>query len=106
MAAPQPGLLDDDLAFLQGDAALLGAVVDDVAVGLLALLLGPRDRLGAHPEHRLDGGAAHDVDEVVEGALGVLEEVEQRQDELAILGQQVGDPLGIEGRRLPGGGTI
>ena len=58
------------------------------------------------PEHRLDGGAAHDVDEVVEGALGVLEEVEQWQNELAVLGQQVGDPLGIQGAELPGGGTI
>ena len=44
----------------------LSAVVDDVAVGLLALLPGSGDGLGAHPEHRLDGGAAHDVDEVVE----------------------------------------
>ena len=74
-------------------------MVDDVAVGLLALLPGSGDGLGAHPEHRLDGGAAHDVDEVVEGALGVLEEVEQWQNELAVLGQQVGDPLGIQGRR-------
>ena len=31
--------------------------------------------------------------------MGVLEEVEQWQNELAVLGQQVGDPLGIQGRR-------
>jgi hypothetical protein len=39
----------------------------------------------------------NDVDDVVEGALGVLEEVEQRQDDSAVLGQQVGDPPGIQG---------
>ena len=99
----QPGLLDVQLAVLQRDAALLGAVVDDVAFGLLALLLRSRDRLGAHAEHRLDGGATHDVDKVVDGALGVLEEVEQRQDELAVVGQQVGELLGIEGRRTARG---
>src|SRR5262249_50332910 len=57
------------------------------------------DGFGAHPEHRFDGGAPHDVDEVIEGALGVLEEVQQRQDELAVLGQQLGELLGIEDRR-------
>jgi hypothetical protein len=61
------------LAVFQRDATLLGAVVDDVAIGLLALLLRARDRLGAHPEYRLDASATHDVDEVVDGALGVLE---------------------------------
>lgn len=73
-------------------------MVDDVAVGLLALLPGSGDGLGAHPEHRLDGGAAHDVDEIVEGALGVFDEVEEGQDELAILCQEIGDPLGVQGR--------
>src|SRR5262249_23757212 len=49
-----------------------------------------------------DGGAPHDVDEVIDGALSVLEEVEQGQDELAVLGQQFGELLGIEGRRAAG----
>jgi hypothetical protein len=56
IAAAQAGFVDDDLAFLECDTSLLAAVVDDVAVGLLALLPGARDGLGAHPEHRLDGG--------------------------------------------------
>jgi Transposase IS66 family len=91
-----------ELPLLQRHATLLGAVVDDVVVGLLPLLLRPGDRRGAHAQHRFDGGTAHDVDEVVEGALGVLEEVEQGQDELAVLGQQLGELLGIEGRWTAG----
>jgi hypothetical protein len=91
-----------ELPLLEGHATPLGAVVDDVVVGLLALLLRSGDRLGAHAEHRFDGGAPHDVDEVVDGALGVLDEVEQGQDELAVLRQQ----LGIGGRRTAGRRTI
>jgi hypothetical protein len=52
--------------------------------------------------HPLWNGAPHDVDEGVEGALGVLEEVAQRKMELAVLGQQPGERMGIEGRRTAG----
>jgi len=44
-------------------------------------------------------GCLENVDEVVEGALGVLEEVEQRQDELAVLGQQVSVTAAREQRK-------
>ena len=84
IASTKPGFVDDDLSLLEGDTPFLSAVVDDVAVGLLALLSRPRDRLGAHPEHRLDGGATHDINEVVEGTFRVFEEIEQWQEDLAV----------------------
>lgn len=46
IASTKPGFVDDDLSLLEGDTPFLSAVVDDVAVGLLALLSRPRDRLG------------------------------------------------------------
>ena len=67
------------------------AVVDDVAVGLLALLLGAGDLGGAHEQDGLDGGPAHDVDEVIDGGLGVLDQVEHGQQELAVLGEETGE---------------
>jgi hypothetical protein len=73
-------------------------VVGDLAVGLLALLLGAGDLGGAHQEDGLDGGASHDVDEVVDGGLGVLDEIEYGEEELAILGQDLGETLGIDRR--------
>ena len=84
------------MPLLEGDPAGLRAVVDDVAVGLLALLLGAGELGGAHEQDGLDGGAAHDVDEVVDGGLGVLDEVEHGQEELAVLGQDLGELPGIE----------
>jgi hypothetical protein len=71
-------------------------MIDDLAVGLLALLLGSSDLLGAHEQNGLDGGAAHDVDEVVNGGLGVLDLIEHGEQKLAVLGQEVGKSLGIE----------
>ena len=65
----------------------------------LPCCLGPAIAAALMQQDGLDGGAAHDVDEVVDGALGVLDEVEQGQEELAVLGQQLGELLGIEGRR-------
>jgi hypothetical protein len=96
---PQPGLGDAEPALPEGDAASLGAVVGDVAVGLLALLLGAGQLDGAHQENGLDGGPSHDVDEVVDGDLGVLDEVEHRHEELAVLGEDLGEALVIERRR-------
>jgi hypothetical protein len=62
-------------------------VMDDVAVGVLPLLLGTSNLGGVHQEGRLDGGPAHDVDEVVDGDSGVGDEIEHRQEESAVLGQ-------------------
>ena len=103
----EPGLVDAEFTFPERDASLLGAVVDDVAVGLLALLLGPGQLGGAHQQDGLDGGAAHDVDEVVDGGLGVLDQVEHGQEELAVLGEDVGEGGGIErGRAVLGGNDV
>jgi site-specific DNA recombinase len=74
--ATEPRLVDAEFPLLEWDTPLLGTVVDDVAVGRLALLLGSGDPGGAHQQDGLDGGAAHDVDQVVDGALGVLDQVE------------------------------
>lgn len=63
----QPWLGDAELAFLQGHAAALPAVIDD-----------------------LDGGAAHDLDEVVDGGLSVLAQVEHGEQRLAVVGQNLG----------------
>jgi hypothetical protein len=106
MATVQPRLVDDDLALLEGDSPLLGAVVDDVAVGLLALLPGARDGLGAHPEHRLDGGAARDVDEVVEGARAFSRRSSRGGMSSPSFASRSAIRLGSKGAELPGGGTI
>ena len=102
---PEPGLGDVELPLLEGDAAGLRAVVGDVAVGLLALLLGAGELGGAHQQDGLDGGPAHDVDEVVDGDLGVLDEVEHGEEELAVLGQDPGEALGSSAEGLSGRGT-
>jgi hypothetical protein len=95
---PQPGLGDFELAFLEGDTARLRAVVGDLAVGLLPLLLGAGDLSSAHEEDGVDGSPSHDVDEVVDGGLSVLDEIEHGEEELAVLGQDLGEGLGIERR--------
>ncbi len=93
--------MDAELAFLECHASRLTAVVGDLAVDLLALLLGAGQLLGTHHQHGLDGGSAHDVDEVIDGRLGVFDEVEHGQEELTVLGEHLGELLRIES-----GGTV
>ena len=81
---------------MKGDAAVLFSVVEDVAVGLLALPLGACDLLGAGLEDGLDGCPSHYVNDFVEAGLGRDEKIEQGWDELAILGEEFGDSLAVE----------
>jgi hypothetical protein len=73
----EPGLGDAELAVVQGDAADLAPVIDDVAVRLLASLLGADGLSGTHEQDGLDGGTAHDVDRVIDGRLSVFDQGEQ-----------------------------
>ena len=50
------------------NAAGLRAVIDDLPLGRLALLLGSGELGGAHLQDGFNGGAAHDVDAIVERA--------------------------------------
>ncbi len=78
-------------------------MVGDVAIGLLALLLGAGDPGGAHEQDGLGGGTSHDVDEVVDGARGVLDQIEQGQEELTVLGEEPGQlPRIKRGSRVRG----
>mgnify|MGYP006908241901 CR=1 FL=1 len=70
-------------------------MVDDVAVGSFALLLGPCELGGAHLQNRFDGGPAHDVDEVIDGALGLLDKVEHGEQQLAVLGEEGCELFGV-----------
>ena len=71
----------------------------------LPCCLGPATCGGAHQQDGLDGGPAHDVDQVVDGDLGVLDEVEHGQQELAVLGQDLGELPGIERAAAVGEGN-
>ncbi len=51
---------------------------------------------GAHQQDGLDRGPPHDVDKVVESALGILDQVEHGQEELAVLGKEIRKDGGIE----------
>jgi hypothetical protein len=60
------------------------------AIGsLLALSHGPQDLGGSHQQNVFDGVAPHDVDKVIKGQLGVLDQVEHGDEELAVLGENV-----------------
>jgi hypothetical protein len=86
------------LTFLEGDTAGLRAMVHDVAVGLLAPLLRASVLGGVHQEYGPDGGPSHDVDQVIDGGLGVLDDVEHRQQEFTALCQDLGEAIGSECR--------
>lgn len=57
--------------------------------------LGPATR-SAREQDGLDGVTAQDVDEVIDGAPGVLEQVEHGQEELAVPSEDLGRAPGIE----------
>jgi hypothetical protein len=84
------------LTFPEGDTAGLRAVVRDLAVGLLSPLLRASELGGAHHEYGPDGGPSHDVDQVIDAGLGVLDEVKHRQQELTVLCQDLGEAIGSE----------
>ncbi len=85
------------LAIFQLDASLLRAVVNQVTVGLFALLSRSGDLGGTHQENGFDRGPAHHVDEVVYGILSGFEQIEHGQDKLAIPGDHLGERLRLEG---------
>jgi hypothetical protein len=62
-------------------------VVDDVTVGLTALLHGSQDRLFAQQEHCVYRPPPQDAEEVVDDVLGNLDKVEQGEAERAVVGQ-------------------
>jgi hypothetical protein len=65
-------------------------------------MLRPRDSLGAHQKHRLDRGPAHDVDQVIEGILGIFDQVQDWQQRLAVLSEHRGHLGGVECVRIVG----
>ena len=84
------------MPFPKGNSAILTAVVDHLTVGLLALLLGTSNQLGADEQHRLDGGPAHHVDQVVDRDFGMFDQVAHGQEELLVLDKKLGQLLGVE----------
>ena len=97
LAASQSRLSNLKLAIFQLDAALLGTVVNHVTVGLLALLPRSGNLGGAHDENGFYRSPADDVDEVFDSGLGVVEEIQQGQDQLAVLGQDLSEWPGLKG---------
>ena len=86
-----------NFTFLETDTPVLRSVVADVAIDLFALLPWSGDFGGTHFEDGFDGGPSHDVNEVIDGVLGGVEEIEQRQKQLADFGQSLGEWQGLEG---------
>jgi hypothetical protein len=78
------------------------AVVGGGAIGFLALLFWTRDLLGAHQQDGFDRSSAHDV---VDGGLGVLNQVEHRQERLPVRRENLGKLLGLRGGRPRHGRT-
>jgi hypothetical protein len=68
----------------------LPAVPIDIALGLTRLF-GTSHLLGADQQDRFDGGLARQVDQLIDGLLGVADHVEKRQQELAVPAQEFGD---------------
>ena len=79
---------DTNLAFAQSDPPHLRPVpVDLPLLVLLALLSRSCDLFGAHQQERLDPSPTDDINDVVQRSLPQFQEVQQRQQQLAILRQ-------------------
>ena len=60
--------------------------------------LGPASLLGRERQHRLDGGPAGDLDQLIDGHLGPGDQLDHRQEELPVLAQEF--------RQLPAIGLV
>ena len=59
-------------------------MIGDVAIGLFALLFWTGKLLGTHLKNGFDGRPTHHVNQLVDGTLGLLDEIEHRQQELTL----------------------
>jgi hypothetical protein len=86
---------DAQLPLLQSDTSSLRAVIHNVPIGFPALLLRPGQLSRTHLQHGLDRRPSHHIDQIIDGTLRLLDEVQQRQDQLPLLGQQTRDRAGV-----------
>jgi len=92
-------LADAESSLPERAAALPEAV--DVAAGLPATPLGPGGLCGVHERDGLDGGAARDVDQIVDVAPGVRDQAGHGREGRAVVGEDLGQIPRIEcGRRV------
>ena len=76
------------------------AVPVQLPVGVApSLLFRPRHGLGTHLQHRLDGRSAHHVDQLVDGPLTLLQQLDHREQQLPVLRQPTGQLPAVR-RRL------
>ena len=97
-AFAQSGFAHPQLAVAEPDAAGLAAPADDIAGAFLAWLgeFSTGNLLRRQFQHGLDGGAAGDVNDLVDGSAALLDQFNQGQHELRVLAEQASEIVGAD----------
>ena len=97
-ALAQSGFAHPQLAVAEPNATGLAAPADDITAAFLAGLgkFPAGNLLGGEFEHGLNGGAAGDVNDLVDGSAALLDQFHQGQHELRVLAEQAGEIVGAD----------